>query len=80
MAKKYQERIRERKVIIEWHEKTYEGSRTVEGTNRLFQTVYYGGRSKFDSQRYSPSQETLMEVIAKVILRELVEEIESTKN
>ena len=78
MGKKYEERIRERKVIIEWHGKTLEGTRSIQGTNRLFQTIYYGGYSKFDGHPYSPGQECLMENIAKTILRELLEEIERT--
>lgn len=68
----------EGKVIIERQGKTYEGTRSIEGTNRLFQTIYYGGHSKFDGSRYSPGQESVMEGNAKRLIYEILEEIEKT--
>ena len=79
MGKKYEERVRERKVSTEWRGKTYEGVRVINGTNRLFQTIYYGGYSRFDSHRYSPGSECVMECIAKVILCEMLEEIDRNR-
>lgn len=73
------EQIREYPVSIEWQGETYDGTRVVNGTRRLFQEIYFRGRSKFDSHRYAPSDTKTMEVMAMVILRELVEEVERAK-
>jgi len=40
----------------------------------MYQTIYYGGRSKADGHPYRPGEEINMKLVAEVILRELVEE------
>ena len=61
-------------VTTEIDGKTYTGSRIVEGTRKLFQTIYYGHQSRFDGHPYKPSEEATMEGIARIILCELVRE------
>ena len=50
----------------------YTGSRTIEGTRKLFQTIYYSGKSRYDGHAYQ--SDSSMETWAKVILGELVRE------
>ncbi len=61
-------------VTTEYGGKQYTGQRSVTGSRKMYQTIYYGGRSKADGHPYRPGEETTMKVIARIILRELVEE------
>jgi len=61
-------------ITTEISGKTYAGSRVVEGTRKLFQTIYYGSQSRFDGHQYKPNEEATMESVARIILGELVRE------
>jgi hypothetical protein len=61
-------------ITTEIDGKTYSGSRLVEGTSKLFQTISYRDRSRFDGHQYKPSEAATMESIARIILGELVRE------
>jgi hypothetical protein len=65
---------RREEISIEQYGTTYRGSRVVEGTRKLFQTIYYGGESRFDGHAYRPGEEAYMRAIAETILGELVQE------
>lgn len=60
-------------LTIEYRGKSYTGRRSVSGSRKMYQTIYYGGRSRADGHPYRPGEETNMKMIAKIILRELVE-------
>ena len=64
-------------MSIEYEGRIIEGTRTIKGTRKLFQTVSFGGSSKPDGHPYKPNEEVYMQHIARVLLRELVEESES---
>jgi hypothetical protein len=64
----------EESIVIEYRGKQYTGRRSITGSRQMYQTIYYGGRSKADGHAYKPGEETNMRVIAQIILRELVEE------
>jgi hypothetical protein len=67
----------QRPVSIEYKGQTYNGYRIITGSNKLFQSVHYGLKSKHDGHPYRPKQsgnDVYMENIAQIILRELVEE------
>lgn len=64
----------EESLTIEYRGRQYTGRRTITGSRKMFQTVYYGGRSKDDGHPYKPGEEANMRLIAEIILRELVEE------
>ena len=61
-------------ITIEYRGRTYSGHRVVSGTRRVMQRIHYGERSKEDAHAYKPSEGEYMESIARIILRELVEE------
>lgn len=66
--------VRREQILVDVDGKTYEGYCTIEGTKKLFQTVHYNSRTRFDSRAYKPSEDTLMRHFAKVLLGELVRE------
>jgi hypothetical protein len=61
-------------LTIEYRGEQYTGRRLITGSRKMYQTIYYGGRSKVDGHPYRPGEETTMVLMAKTILRELVEE------
>lgn len=67
-------RVSNEPLTIEIGGRVFHGHRTVEGTRKLFQTVWYGDVSKSDGHSYRPGEEVLMKSIAHTILRELVQE------
>ena len=52
----------------------HKGSRVIEGTRKLFQTIHFGPASRFDPHAYTPTENTHMQGVATLILRELVKE------
>ena len=64
----------EEEISIEYEGKIYHGRRIVTGKRKLFQTIYYTTKYKEDGRSYKPHQDALMRSIAKIILRELVQE------
>ena len=48
------------------------GRRTIEGTRKLFQTIYYGTEKTFDGHPYAPTETVYMDSVARIILRELI--------
>jgi hypothetical protein len=71
--------IRREDVILEHNGKEYIGTRVIEGTKRIFQVIHYGGLSRFDGAAYKPKDESIMRSVAKVILLELISELEKKK-
>ena len=65
---------RREELVLEFKGKAYRGSRVIEGTRKLFQTINYNLSSRVDGRAYKPSEEAYMEGMAKIILRELIEE------
>ena len=61
-------------IVIDYQGKQYTGRRSITGTRKMYQTIYYGSRSKDDGRQYKPGDETNMKLIAEIILRELVDE------
>ena len=61
-------------IHIEYRGRTYSGSRSIRGTRKLFQTIYYNLSSKNDGHAYGAGQGSEMLNIAKRILLELVNE------
>ena len=61
-------------ITIEYRGRSYRGHRVVSGTRRVTQRIYYGTRSRDDTHAYKPSEGEYMESIARIILRELVED------
>jgi hypothetical protein len=61
-------------LTIEYKGKEYTGRRIIEGSRKMFQTIYRGPRSKYDGHPYGPGEEATMNSVARIILRELVEE------
>jgi hypothetical protein len=59
---------------IEFDGKSYTGRRLVTGSRVLSQTIFFAGNSKDDGHPYKSNEETLMRLVARSILRELVEE------
>lgn len=65
-------RIRE-DIEIQYQEKTYRGTRVIEGTRKLDQYIVYEGRCLPDLKNYSPDDKnTIMLSVAKLMLSELV--------
>jgi len=61
-------------LTIEYRGKSFTGRRSVSGTKTLYQTIYYHGRSKADGHSYESAEESTMRLVARTILRELVED------
>ena len=61
-------------LSIQYQGHTREGYRVIEGTNKLFQTIYYDSQSKADSHCYRPHEQRHMLLAAELILCELVRE------
>lgn len=59
-------------ITIELNGKMFRGSREIEGTRKLRQTIYYGDRSERDSRPYEPHEASYMRAMARLILSELV--------
>lgn len=62
------------KISIEIAGKEFVGHRTIEGTRKLFQTIYYVGESRYDGHPYKPGEQSIMNSVARNILRELIQE------
>lgn len=65
---------RNENISIEIDGVTHHGSRVIEGTRNLYQTIYYGGASRYDGHMYRPGEESYMRSVAILILSELVRE------
>lgn len=65
---------RSHKLSVEFNSQEFHGSRTVEGSRLLYQSVEYKGRTKHDGACYKRGEEATMQSIARVILLELVRE------
>lgn len=61
-------------ISIELDGKTYTANVYTDGTRRIFQTIWYGGRSKKDTHAYRPGDQLEMTRVAKLILLELIRE------
>ena len=69
-----EKRIVSDEVSIQIAGKEFVGQRTIEGARKLFQTIHYGGDSRYDGHPYKPGEKTVMNSVARIILRELVQE------
>jgi hypothetical protein len=74
MARK-NEKVTYGQITIEREGKTYIGERTITGTRKLRQTIQYQGISKTDSYPYEPHQKNYMNSIARLILGEIIDEL-----
>jgi hypothetical protein len=61
-------------ICIKINNKEFVGQRTIEGTRNLYQTISYRGLSRPDGHPYKPSERATMDSVAKIILREFVQE------
>src|SRR5262245_43982515 len=61
-------------VEIEMDGRTYRGIRFVIGTDELRQAVHFGDLREIDPKPHSPRDADTMQSMARVILRELVEQ------
>jgi hypothetical protein len=64
-------------LSIELDGVTYTGRRSVTGTRKLSQTVHYGDASKDDPHTYASNEDATMRSVARSLLRELVQEVQS---
>ena len=71
--------IRREDVKVEHKGKEYTGSRVIEGSKKLFQTIHYAGKSRADGASYMPRDEAIMASVARIILHELIGELEKEK-
>lgn len=52
---------------------TYKGYRIIEGTKKMYQTIYYKGLSELDTKTYDTEErKRLMESFARGLLKEMV--------
>jgi hypothetical protein len=61
-------------ISVEIGGQIFRGVRTIEGTGKLRQTITYKGLSKADTIGYSPKERQHMYVVARIILRELIQQ------
>ena len=64
----------EEKIRIVFKGKNYTGNCSIKGVRKLRQTISYGLEQRADGHTYDPTERAIMKSVAKVILRELVEE------
>jgi len=60
-------------ITIRMGKRTFTGDRVMRGRQQLLQTISYAGRQKHDGHPYAASERALMDTVARIILRELVE-------
>ena len=65
---------RTEKIRVAVNGKLHEGTRQIEGAQKMRQTIFYGESSRLDGHTYKPNEESLMLNSAYAILRELVSE------
>lgn len=66
--------MRSEELQIKVNGKVYQGSREIEGTKEMTQTLFFDDLSKPDPRLYLPGQELQMKSWARRIIRELVDE------
>lgn len=59
-------------ITVTIGDREFAGTRTIEGTRVLYQEVERNGCTRTDSARYRPSETSLMDAMARQLLRELV--------